>query len=119
MCPVFRWDDRAGSVCKANDLPVTLAKDLGRIQLLELVPGLAINRSRHAFAGAYAGVVEFDNRRWFGWRRGRREVAIAEDATRSLRKCRSPFPLIQIDGPLGSGACTRSIAGGAQNRCQR
>src|ERR1700757_2804328 len=28
-CPVFRWDDRAGSVCEANDLPAALAEDLG------------------------------------------------------------------------------------------
>ena len=36
-----------------------------------------------------------------------------------LGKCRSPFPFVQIDSPLGSGACTRIIAGSAQNRCQR
>src|SRR5277367_1101050 len=118
MCPVFRWDDRDRSVRKAEGLPATLAEDVGRMPLLVLIQSPAINSSHQAFAGPCACVVEFDNR-GFGGRRDRREIALAKDPTRSLRKCRSPFPLIQIDGPLRSAACTRSIAGGAQNRCQR
>src|SRR3984957_16733738 len=105
MCPVFRGDDRDGSLRKADRLSAAPAETFWPI--------------RQACAGAYASIAEFDDRRWFGWHRDRREIRLAKDATRSLRKCRSPFPLIQIDGPLGSDACTRSIAGTAQNHRQR
>ena len=104
---------------EANYLASVLDGDVGCDQLLDLTPCPEVDSGVQTADRSYACVVEFDNRRWFGWHRDRREIRLAKDATCSFRECRSPFPLIQIDGPLGSGACTRSIAGSAQNRCQR
>ena len=59
----------------------------------------------------------FDGRR-FGWSRGSREVALAENAARLLRKCRSPFQFVQADRLLGGGPRSRAVAGGVQNRRQ-
>src|SRR5271166_1897198 len=75
---------------KADDLPPTLDRALGCEQPLEFVPGLAINSGHHTFARLDGRVVQLDARN-FGWRRCRRNGAVAEKATRLFGKCRSAF----------------------------
>ncbi len=119
MSPVARRE--VDLAVKPTILPATLDGDVGsRNMLLDLVPGLAINRQPRTRPRdrSHARVVQLDARR-FGWSRGSRQDALAENAARLLRKCRSPFQLVQADRPLGGGSRSRGVAGGAQHRRQR
>ena len=50
---------------------------------------------------------------------GQSERPLAENAPRLLGKCRSAFPFVQVDRPLGGGPRPRAVAGGIQHRRQR
>ncbi len=77
-----------------------------------------MNCSHHAFAHTHAGVVQLDGWR-FGWSRGRRLDAFAEDDARLLGERGRTLPFVQTDRSLGGDSRPRGVAAGAQNRCQR
>ncbi len=86
--------------------------------MLDFVPGLAINGGDHALTCSHARVVESNCGR-FRWRRGGGRTSLTENPARLLGKCRSAFPLVQPECPLGGDSCPVGVTARRRDRCQR